>query len=719
MSPRAKLLNKIGLLIAGVSVLLFVLSIIFGWLTNNSNLLILGQIYYPMIINSAILMAFTSVSFILLVLNQRLWSGLFLLPVICMSIFYIIENYSGFDFVSFDNVNISYLDLPKNYHVRPSLKTSFCILLLALSILALCLRRYSWILILMSGVFSSINVAICLSTIYSYLGGFESVATIALRGQMPLQAALVIGLLSSCVLYLAHYLQKKHSQRVTLFTTLSSFVIVLIMMYSLYSLINRQMTSNFRELIKTEAFEISKLIEARIKENYNADLRFRDRLEVSESMFQVDARNYIKQLPGLQAVIITDEKGNILNEEYKNETSKQFVAETRQEFVKHSKTDDPLFESIKLSNESIVLIFEAPMQIKGETKYLLMIYKAKDFFSLDREESTSLVRVNVRINGHLLNSIVSSPDDQIYTASHQSPFGNIDVETIVGVNENNLSRYFGIFPKILLISGLALAVFVATIVYLLQRFSRLLLELDQSNNAKSMFLANVSHEIRTPLHGIIGTGSLLETTPLDTKQQRYLKIVMLSSRHLLDLVNNLLDITKVESGSLALIPEAVDLRELCEDQIQILMPKAREKEIELKFLYQEDRSDLVLLPVRAIKQIVINLLGNAIKFTDKGSVTLDVKVKSLTESDAEILIKVTDTGIGIPENKKHLLFEKFSQVDDQVLMQKGGTGLGLFLSKSLLDKMSGKIWFESTYGKGSTFYVMLPAKYKVGVKHHV
>lgn len=712
MSPSAKLWNTGLLIMLGIVIFLFS-----AW--NIYRLYNSYPILHPMLINAAILLGLACVSFILLNLNYRIVAGLVILPVIVMSLLYCIENLYDIDFFQFDNFRTSSTDnLTVVYKNHPPIKSFITLLLLSSSIIALCLRRYGWLFILLSGIFTSINVAICLTTIYSYLGGFESVATVIEKGQMPFQTALAVGFLSGGVLYLAHYLQKNNRTRTTFFTTLTSFVIVSIMMYSLYDIVVRQMTQNIQEITKTQAVEISKLISARISENYNASVRLRDRLEVNDNIFDVDARNYLKHLAGIQGVIYLNDQEQIIYEMYNNDESKKLSREAIHHLSKSTPTAEPLFESIGLPDGTLALIFKAPVRTANSTNYLAIIYD-KSFLNANSQDVDDLAEVRVSFGGHLLNSEPLNKNDQVYKHSTRSEFGNIPIQTEVRIKEQNVNQLIGVFPKIILFSGLALAFFVASIVYLLERFRRLLADLHQSNSAKSMFLANVSHEIRTPLHGIIGTSSLLETTTLDKKQQRYLKIVMLSSRHLLDLVNNLLDLTKVESGSFSLLLEAADLREICEDQVQILLPQAREKRIDLKFNYQEDRVDCLMIPIRAIKQILINLLGNAIKFTDKGEVRLDVSVKSIDEQEAEILIKVEDTGIGIPFNKQHLIFEKFSQVEDEIWIQKGGTGLGLFLSKSLIERINGKIWFKSVCGKGSTFYVQFSAKYKVGDKQHV
>lgn len=716
MSSEFKFWNRVALLSLAGIVLSFSLLVIYGWLSNRLELIKFGKLYFPMTINTALLVACSCIALMFLIMNRKMISGLLVLPIIFMSIIFIIENLTGKDFFEFDNYYSA--SLPFSYNSRPALKSAIVNLLLSTSILALSCRRFNWGLLWLGGFLSGTNVAICLVTIYSFLGGFESAFTIMDKRQMPLQTAIATGALSAALLYLAHFLQYKDPKRLMISSTLTSFIFVLILMYSLYALITRQMTSNMHHLVKNEAAEVSQLIDERLKFNDMINLEFRDRLEVKDEIFDLDARNYLMHIPGTQAIILMDVKGNVLKEVSQNQENKGFALQALEQFGKHLKTNSPTYESIQLSDKNLAIIFEAPIHAKIGAQYLVIVYEAKAFLN-QALYSNKFAAIDFLINGKALKSNSINTGEQLEIHRIQSGFGDLHVETIVGVTDESLQKYMGIFPQMILFSGLALAFFVATIVYLLQRFRRLLKDLHVSNQAKSMFLANVSHEIRTPLHGIIGTGSLLETTRLDPKQERYLKIVMLSSRHLLDLVNNLLDITKVESGSLKMSAEPCDLRELCENQVQALYPKALEKQIELKFVYEEDRVGLLEIPIRPLTQVVINLLGNAIKFTDKGSVTLNVKVISRSEKDAEIEIKVIDTGLGIPKDKQHLLFEKFTQIDEQLLLQKGGTGLGLFLSKTLVEKMNGRIEVQSEFGKGATFCVTLPAIYNQKVEHNV
>lgn len=230
---------------------------------------------------------------------------------------------------------------------------------------------------------------------------------------------------------------------------------------------------------------------------------------------------------------------------------------------------------------------------------------------------------------------------------------------------------------------------------------------ESANRSKSNFLAAMSHEIRTPMNGIIGMLNLLKRTSLSKDQANYLDTIDVSSEQLLLLLNDILDISEIESGKLALENTSFKLSDLCDDCIHLVENKANDRNIELYIDTSLDAPDNLIGDETRLRQILINLLVNAVKFTEQGSVTLSVKVLELFDGAVKLLFSIIDTGIGIPEEKQHLLFEKFSQLDASINKKYGGSGLGLAISKELVDVMNGEIGFKDNPVQGSTFYVAL------------
>jgi len=355
--------------------------------------------------------------------------------------------------------------------------------------------------------------------------------------------------------------------------------------------------------------------------------------------------------------------------------------------------------------EHALIILKNPLFEEGElTLFAVESNMQNRVVDLNRSAQT--------IIGQKINNVIGLPFEQVVSEWHdlvERSLDRISLRDEIAFGQGSERRYydFQIIPIYGHRDDIRGRVIVLSDITELERARQVA---EGAAKAKADFLANMSHEIRTPLNAVIGMTGLLIDTPLNAEQHEYVQTVRKSGDGLLSVINDILDFSKIEAGKLELEKQPFSVHEAIEISLDLIAPKAAEKGLELAYLVDDDVPATIVGDVTRVRQILVNLLGNAVKFTETGEIVVRAGGTLGNDGLFNIHFSVQDTGIGIPQERLSVLFESFSQVDTSTTRKYGGTGLGLAISKQLVILMEGEIWVESEVGIGSVFHFRFPVE---------
>lgn len=700
--------KKAILIALGTTIFLISFIIFLGWVSHSPLLVVPFPSLYAMAYSSSILMMSSGLYIVFRTLLFHKTSCVFLVFLLIASTIGSIDHLIGTGHLIEDLLLRPDWHLPIPFQYQPAANTMFSFFGLSLSIV--CLRYFycSPYLLWIATFLLTIILVLNLTTFYGYTEGVEAVTLSYDQTRMAFATALCF--LLNCIAFLpvAFHYSFYYPRQNGIFHFSMGFIMTIAIYSALYTSWKIEANQNLQVLLSTESSTLLDTFSARLEGIGNKYRHFLTLVKLDpdllHSFLKSERTSEIEKGSGLHAIYLLPKEQKPPELLFGHPAEQKIL-----DSIAANYGDQAGFFTLKELPHPCLLF-----QINIDGNRVVIFYDPAILFQLANQNilNNHIYKMELFINHQqVLSKYYSNPPPSI-THSHTNVTENLLLTLVLTANQHFLKDLGGTMGFNLLFTGFCLALLSGWFLYLLQQSQLLAEALIRADNAKTLFLSNVSHEIRTPLHGIIGTASLFDPNKLDKKEKRYLDLILLSSRNLYDLVTNVLDLTKIEASKVTFHPEWCDGEKVCREVVDLVKQRAQEAHLKLSFNYSQERQGSIELSIGAFKQILTNILTNAIKYTMEGSIELVVQVFTNPDDREVIRLVVKDTGIGIPEDKKELVFKKFAQVDPELSMKKGGVGIGLYLTKLLVDGMQGEIWFDSELGKGSTFYVELPTRFQ-------
>ncbi len=709
---------------SGSFLILLSLLVLFGWYTKNETIIRVSSSYSAMVFNTALSILGIGIGLLFLPSRWRVITRIVSLLVLILTFLSLAQYLFKVNF-HIDELFHKYdLTTPMLFPGRMSLNTAICLFVGTVTLFLLTYKKYE-INFLFSLILSCVALSIPVASIFGYFAGIESIVEWAGFSRMSLNTAISCIFMGITILIWSAIESYRSYYKIYAFPIAISFSVVVGTIAVWGAFYSRDFLSSIQNA-ENKAKELQFVINVLLKEDVTALARMAERWEVlggySKELWEVDSSNYIHDLPALKSIQIVNKELKVLDQtSLIKKKSLGVIKKYEKQLEDLNKGKNAYYYD---KNQGLLNVL---IPIKKNSEFEQFLYASIDI-SVVFQKALESLKISFYKVLFLKDKRIIFYGEEVQSPSIGPPVEKIIAENFVPfslqlfVTKKSLKEELSGLGLFIIITGVTITLLSSLLVYFFldTKNKNILLEIlnrdlkfskeksDQATLAKSAFLATMSHEIRTPLNSVIGTVQILAETEINDVQRKYINRIEFSSRALLNLINDILDYSKLEAGRLNFENAPFDLIELVKSIYEDFLIKSDEKKVSFFIELPTQPMPQIIGDAHRIEQILINLINNAFKFTEQGEITIKIEYKPKEQNNAYVYFEVVDTGIGISPENQQKLFQKFSQVEVSNARKYGGVGLGLSICKSLIEKMQGQIGVKSAEGRGTTFWFEIP-----------